>query len=183
MNSVMQQLFMSPYFRNFIFSAVDQKENELMIEDNVLYQSKILFTNLMTSKMPTFSPVVFFNSILGHNDELLLDQQRDAEEFLNIYMDKLEQNIKGTDDHKYLNSIFGGNFAQELICQGCSHRSSREEQYLSVNIEIENKSNILEGLDSFVKSEMLEGENTYYCERCDKKTESLKRCYFKKLPN
>ena len=180
----MQQFFMSPYFRSFIFSAVDQKKNELLIEDNVLYQSKYLFANLMNSKMPTYNPVVFFNSIKDFNGEPMpTNEQRDVDEFLNIYMDKIEQNIKGTDDHKYLNSIFGGSFAQELICKGCPHRSSREEQYLSVNIEIKNKSNILEGLDLFIQGEMLEGDNAYYCERCDKKIDTLKRCCIKKLPN
>ena len=98
-------------------------------------------------------------------------------------MDKIEQNIKGTDNEKYLKSIFGGSFAQELIWKGCPHRSSREEQYLSVNIEIKNKSNILEGLDLFIQGKMLEGDNTYYCERCDKKIDALKRCCITKLPN
>lgn len=30
---------------------------------------------------------------------------------------------------------------------------------------------------------MLEGDNAYYCERCDKKVDTLKRCCIKKLPN
>ena len=69
MNSLIQQLFMSPYFRSFVFSAIDQKKHELLIEDNVLYQSKYLFTNLMNSKMPTYNPVVFFNSTKDFNGE------------------------------------------------------------------------------------------------------------------
>lgn len=28
--------------------------------------------------------------------------------------------------------IFGGAFANELICKGCPHRSEREEAYLSI---------------------------------------------------
>jgi len=166
MNSLMQQLFMSPYFRSFICSAIDQKKNDMPEEDNVLYQSKYLFANLIKNKMPTYNPIVFFNSIKDFNGEPMpTNEQRDVDEFLNIYMDKIEQNIKGTKDDKYLNSIFGGTFAQELICKGCPHRSSREEQYLSVNIEIKNKSNVNEGLELFIQGEMLEGDNAYYCER------------------
>jgi hypothetical protein len=137
MNSLMQQLFMSPFFRSFICSAVDQKREELPVEDNVLYQTKYLFANLMKTKMPTYNPIVFFNSIKDYTGEPMpTNEQRDVDEFLNIYMDKIEQNIKGTEDDRYLQSIFGGSFAQELICKDCPHRSSREEQFLSVNVEI-----------------------------------------------
>lgn len=184
MNSLMQQFFMSPYFRSFIFSAKDQKFNEMPMEDNVLYHTKYLFGNLMKTRMPTYNPIVFFNSIKDFNGEPMpTNEQRDVDEFLNIYVDKIEQNIKGTEDDKYMKSIVCGTFAQELICKDCPHRSSREEQYLSVNIEIKNKSNILEGLDLFIQGEMLEGDNAYYCERCDKKVDTLKRCCIKTLPN
>lgn len=175
---------MSPYFRSFIFSAVDQKEHEMKREDNVLYQSKYLFGNLMKTRMPTYNPVVFFNSIKDFNGEPMpTNEQRDVDEFLNIYMDKIETNIKGSKDDEYLKSIFGGTFAQELICVDDPFRSSREEPFLSVNIEIKNKNNILEGLDLFIQGEMLEGDNAYYCERLDKKVDTLKRCCIKKLPN
>lgn len=184
MNSLMQQLFMCPHFRNFISVAVDQKKDQLSPEDNVLYQTKYLFANLIKTRMPTYNPIVFFNSIKDFNGEPMpTNEQRDVDEFLNIYMDKIEQNIMGSDDEKHLKSIFGGAFAQELICKGCPHRSSREEPYLSVNLEIKNKSNIKEALELFIQGEMLEGDNAYYCERCDKKVDTLKRCCIKKLPN
>lgn len=175
---------MIPHFRSFICHAKDQKEKETTIEDNVLYQSKYLFANLIKNRMPTYNPIVFFNSIKDFNGEPMpTNEQRDVDEFLNIYMDKIEQHIKGSDDHTTMNTIFGGTFAQELICKDCPHRSSREEQYLSVNIEIKNKANIIEGLELFIQGEMLEGDNAYYCERCDKKIDTLKRCCIKKLPN
>jgi ubiquitin carboxyl-terminal hydrolase 9/24 len=30
---------------------------------------------------------------------------------------------------------------------------------------------------------MLEGDNAYFCEKCDKKRDTLRRCSFKRLPN
>ena len=113
---MMQQFFMSPYIRSLILTSKDYKESELAPEDNVLYQSKYLFANLIQSKMPTYNPIAFFNSIKDSNGEPMpTNEQKDIDEFLSIYMDKIEQNIKGSDDEKQLNLIFGGAFAQELI--------------------------------------------------------------------
>lgn len=41
----------------------------------------------------------------------------------------------------------------------------------------------MESLDSFVEGEMLEGDNAYYCEKCEKKVNTLKRCCIKRMPN
>jgi ubiquitin carboxyl-terminal hydrolase 9/24 len=38
-------------------------------------------------------------------------------------------------------------------------------------------------LQSFVEGEMLEGENAYLCEKCDKRVSTLKRVCIKRLPN
>ena len=40
----------------------------------------------------------------------------------------------------------------------------------------------MEGLNSFIQGEMLEGDNAYLCEKCDKKVDTLKRTCLKKLP-
>lgn len=34
-----------------------------------------------------------------------------------------------------------------------------------------------------IEGEILDGENAYYCEACDKKVSALKRISLKKLPN
>jgi len=34
-----------------------------------------------------------------------------------------------------------------------------------------------------MQGEMLEGDNAYYCEKCEKKVSTLKRCSIKRLPN
>lgn len=58
-----------------------------------------------------------------------------------------------------------------------------EEPFLTVTIEIKNKRSLEESLDLFVKGDILDGQNQYYCEQYDKKINAAKRCYFKKLPH
>ena len=59
----------------------------------------------------------------------------------------------------------------------------RDEPYLTIPIQVKNKKSIFEGLDEFVKGEMLEGNNEYLCEKCNKKYPTLKRVSIKTLPN
>jgi len=107
----------------------------------------------------------------------------DADEFFNMFMDKLENQIKGTKFEHSIKQHFGGVVSNELICKGCPHYSEREETFLTVNLQVKNKKNIDQSLAAFVEGEMLEGDNAYHCAICDKKVTTLKRACLKKLPN
>jgi len=106
----------------------------------------------------------------------------DVDEFLNLLMDRLETAIKGTPQQHSITQHFGGKFADEKICKGCPHKYESTEPFLSFSIPVKNKKSIIEGLNAFVQGDMLEGDNAYYCEKCDKKVETLKRTCVKKLP-
>jgi ubiquitin carboxyl-terminal hydrolase 9/24 len=69
-----------------------------------------------------------------------------------------------------------------MICKGCPHTYERPEPFLSIGVPVKNKKSVQEGLEAFIQGEMLEGENAYYCEKCDKKVDTLKRTCIKKLP-
>jgi ubiquitin carboxyl-terminal hydrolase 9/24 len=69
-----------------------------------------------------------------------------------------------------------------MICKGCPHSYEREEPFLSISVPVKNKKSLQEGLQAFIQGDMLEGENAYNCEKCDKKVDTLKRTCIKKLP-
>jgi ubiquitin carboxyl-terminal hydrolase 9/24 len=48
---------------------------------------------------------------------------------------------------------------------------------------VKNFKHIYESLDAFILGEMLEGDNAYYCDKCEKKIPTLKRVCIKSLPN
>lgn len=64
----------------------------------------------------------------------------------------------------------------------CACRYSREEPFTALNVDIRNQQHLFESLDVFVKGDLLEGANAYFCERCDKKVDTVKRMCIKKLP-
>ena len=107
----------------------------------------------------------------------------DVDEFFNMFLDKLEDILKLTKQEYIIKRVFGGKLCNELICKGCPHYSERDEPFLAISLQVKNKKNILESLQSFVEGEMLEGENAYMCEKCDKRVSTLKRVCIKRLPN
>lgn len=107
----------------------------------------------------------------------------DADEFFNTFMDRVENQIKGTKQEHSIKNHFGGVVSNELICKGCPHYSEREEPFLTVSLQVKNKKSIDQSLAAFVEGEMLEGDNAYHCAICDKKVNTLKRVCLKKLPN
>ena len=52
-----------------------------------------------------------------------------------------------------------------------------------MSLEVKNKKSVQESLNSFIEGDLLEGDNAYFCEKCEKKITTRKRCCIKKLPN
>jgi ubiquitin C-terminal hydrolase len=50
---------------------------------------------------------------------------------------------------------------------------------MAIQLQVKNKHSILESLSSFVEGEMLEGDNSYFCEKCEVKRDTT----IKRLPN
>ena len=66
--------------------------------------------------------------------------------------------------------VLGGKFAQQIICRNCpSHRSEREEDFVSISVDVRHKRNLEESLCSYVQGELLEGDNQWHCEACGAK--------------
>ena len=110
------------------------------------------------------------------------DEQMDVEEYYNMFMDRLEGAIKGTPQEKTIQYHFGGKFANDIICKenGCLY--SRAEPFLSLGVPVKNKKTLQEGLDSFIAGDLLEQDNQYHCEKCDKKVDALKRTCLNEMP-
>lgn len=184
MNSIMQQLFMIPTFRKALLEVEDTNFGNQPIEENPLCQLKMIFGGLMEIEKQYFNPKHFcsaFKDIEGSPIDPLV--QKDVDEFFIMLLDRIESLIKGKKEEKMIKNLFQGVFANEFICKGCPHYSEREEPFLAISLQVKNKNSIQESLDAFVEGEMLEGDNAYYCEKCEKKVTTLKRCCVKRWPN
>ncbi len=182
MNSLLQQFYMIPSFRNDILAAEDPKKHADP-DNNLLYQIQCLFAALNTSVKQYYNPKVFCHAFKDWDGKSInVLEQMDVDEFFNLFLDKIECAIKGTPQASTIKYHFGGVFANQLLCKDCPHSSVREEPFLALNLQVKNKKSLQQCLESFVEGEMLQGNNAYHCEKCDKKVTTLKRVCIKRLP-
>jgi ubiquitin carboxyl-terminal hydrolase 9/24 len=156
------------------------------LEDNLLYQLKCIFIALAESEEQFFNPGGLCGAFKDWDgNPVNVYEQMDVDEFYNQLMDKLENLVKdsGEEDKDFIKDHFGGTLSNELICKGCPHYYERDEPFGAIPLNVKNKKTIHDSLKAFIEGEMLEGDNAYKCEKCDKKVDTLKRVTIKKLPN
>ena len=183
MISLFQQLFMVPSFREDLLAVDDPNHENQEPDENMFYQLQAIFSGLLKSEKQYVNPKGFchaFKDWEGQPTNVM--EQMDVEEFLQMFFDRLETAIKGAPQEKTIQAHFGGKLANEMICQGCPHQYERPEPFLSLGVPVKNKKSIMEGLNAFIQGDMLEGDNAYFCAKCDKKVDTLKRQCIKELP-
>ncbi|CAD8154340.1 unnamed protein product [Paramecium pentaurelia] len=182
MNSLLQQLYMVPAFREKLLQVEDKSTG--VLEENLLHQLKCLFLALKHSQKQYHNPKKFchaFKDLDGNPTNIF--EQMDVDEFCNLLMDRIELSIKSTSDEDLVKRNFGGVISNEIIGKTCPHYSEREEPFFAISLPVANKKNLEECLQTLVQGDLLEGENAYSCEQCNKKVSALKRTCIKKLPD
>ena len=189
LNSIIQQLFMIPTFRETIIKIENPSTN------NILYELQLLFSALKIYENPYYDPRSF---VIANN--LNFTEQMDADEFYGILIDKIEKDIKEIycpkiedktmekkeDTYKYkdiFNYFFGIKVLDELRFTDCGHKRYNEFCYYNIQIEIKNCNNIYESLNNYFKAEIMDGDNKINCEECKTKRACHKHLLLKSLPN
>ena len=182
MNSILQQLFMLPTFREGVLSVAVNPEHP---EDDLLNQFQTVFASLQESDKQYVNPKALTKAFKPDGQALNPMEQMDVDEFFNNFMDKIESQLQPDSQAKSLiQDHFGGFQSTELIGKNsCSHRSERAEPFLTLPLEVKNKKSIYESLESFVQGEILEGDNAYQCDHCDAKVTAERRVSIRHLPN
>ena len=115
MNSMMQQFFMIPAFRYNLLCIDDGKAEEIkeykgeQIDDNMMHQVQNLIAHLELSERNDFNPMAFcfsFKEFDGSPTNTA--EQKDAQEFLNVIFDRIENALKPTSRKHLVQGIFGG---------------------------------------------------------------------------
>jgi len=185
MNSLLQQFYMMPHFRNaLIKSGVDltQKMSEEDCTESLLFQLMRMFSFLSLSEKQAFDTVNFcraYKDETGRPVDVRI--QQDAQEFFTILADRLETEMKESRYRYLLNDTFGAQVAHQMICQGgCNKTRERKQPMPMISLPIKNRNNMVESLEAFVQSEELDGVS---CDHCQKKCLTFKRQVLHTLPN
>lgn len=191
MNSVVQQLYMIPDLRCgvltsdvnsgklIMYNLVDDKHN------SSLFQLQLIFANLQETEKKYYTPRDFTKTISIEGRPVDVRRQQDAQEFFNILSENIEDEVKGTTNEKLLKEILGGEICNEIksLEEGHEYVSHSYEPFYTLQLDIKNRKSIEEALDYYIKPDILEGDNKYYCEKYDKKIKVHKRAFLKKTSN
>jgi ubiquitin carboxyl-terminal hydrolase 9/24 len=178
MNSLLQQFFMVPQLRESILASEDKHTGK--IEESALFGLKNIFSSLKAYDSQYYNAKDFTQNFDGQ--QLDIREQMDVDEFFNTLIDKIENHIKDSPYQNLFKHFFGFTVSDEFICKGCPHYSERNVYSQSIQLQVLNKKSIVESLKSYVEGELLEGDNAYHCDKCDKKVNALKRQCIKTLP-
>eukprot|EP01155_Anaeramoeba_flamelloides_P024384 Anaeramoba_flamelloidesa809850_50.p1 GENE.a809850_50~~a809850_50.p1 ORF type:complete len:805 (+),score=289.42 a809850_50:62-2416(+) len=181
MNSLLQQLFMIPEFRSLILNSKVNDKN-----DNLFYELKKIFQNLLTSEKKFANTEYFCKSFKGWDGQSLNPRiQQDADEFLKMLLDKIEEQLKSNNqDYNYINDLFAGKLVNQIIGikENDPHFSERIENFFTISIPIVKKGSIEDSLENYIEGEVLDGENQYYSDQLSRKIDARKRVCIHTLP-
>ena len=180
MNSIIQQFFMIPMFRETILSISNENT------DTVLYQLQLLFSSLKTFECEYYNPKPFVVK-----SQLNFYEQRDADEYFGQFIDTIENDIKELYTSKnepnpykdLFKFFFGIKVIDELKFVDCGHKRFNEFYYNNIQLEIKGFNNIEDSLKNYCKTEIMDGDNKINCEICNMKRTCHKRQILKSLPN
>ena len=193
MNSTMQQFFMTPTLRYSILRFSDNKKNNNIklneiynrqneqIDDNMFHQCQKLFSYLLLSQKADYNPFGFtyaFKDIDGNPTKLF--EQKDAQEFLAIFLDRLEQASKNTKYKNLIYNIFGIKYCSLITCLSCGKVSYKFDPSVFLSLEVKNMKSLNDSLDKYIHEEYIDG---YNCEGCKKNCRISKRNILTSLPN
>ena len=177
MNSLLQVFYHIIPFRESLLKCNCKEEKK-----NSLCEVKKLFNSLKyINDSFYYTPNSFVNNF---DDEILnVHQQMDVDEFFADILNKLEKRLKKSENENLIKYFFQGRLNDNLIFQeGCMHHRTNVNDFYSIQLQVKNKKNINESLDTLLEGELMNGDNCIYCSQCDKKFPAIKNQCFKILP-
>ncbi|XP_067645326.1 ubiquitin carboxyl-terminal hydrolase 47 isoform X2 [Eurosta solidaginis] len=183
LNSLLQALFMTPEFRNALYRWEADSENEAK---NIPYQLQKLFLNLQTSKKSAVETTDLTRSFGWDSTQAW--QQHDIQELCRVMFDALEQKFKNTKQMHLIANLYEGKMIDYVKCLECNTEKTRADTFLDIPLPVRPfgsavaYGSIEEALRAFVQPETLDGNNQYFCEKCEKKCDAHKGLKFKNFP-
>ena len=203
MNSLLQIMYMNIDIRNYFLDFFPQSLPENISDadkaNNVFLQLKRLFYHLKWSEKKSFLPsdwTYAFKDETGVNPINVM-QQQDAQEFLQIFCDRIDQCHKllvhqqsssAESSVNLLEGFFGGKICNQMFqtsppANGKPEIREQEESFVCISLEVKGVKNLEASLEKFVAGEQI---NDYLWNENDKSSarENItKRQCFSQLSN
>lgn len=155
---MLQQLFMVPEFRYQLLKAVDNSPENMQehkgdkIDDRLLIQLQKLFGFLELSERHAYNPKELCFSIKDYDGTpIRTGEQKDSQEFVGVFFERLETLLKPTTQRYLLQDTFQGNMCSQFICQSCGKVKNRLELFYTLSLQVKNCTGITDSLSQLIK--------------------------------
>ncbi|KAJ7920444.1 hypothetical protein B0H13DRAFT_2422418 [Mycena leptocephala] len=152
MNSLLQSLYCTRYFRRAVYQI--PTEDEIPTESVALALQRV-FYHLQISDQPVGTTEL--TKSLGWTSFL----QHDVQEFNRVLVDKLESKMKGTKAEGAMVKLLAGKLKSYIKCVDVDYESSKIEEFNDIQLNVKGMKNLYESFRDYVAVEMLDGENKY----------------------
>ncbi|EGT51298.1 hypothetical protein CAEBREN_11655 [Caenorhabditis brenneri] len=181
-NSFLQVWFNVPEFRQLIYDFRPSPDfnpppaPRMDVERAMMILQDIFYT-LQTTPFPDTDKTSLLVKVLRLNSE-----QQDSQEFGTKLFNALERCLpehpNGSDTEKRMRNLFTGATADRIVCQ-CGQRSENETPAISIQLNIEGYTTLLDALDANFREEKLDD---FTCSECNEKGNATKQADYIKLP-
>ncbi|KAF6765135.1 ubiquitin carboxyl-terminal hydrolase 5 [Ephemerocybe angulata] len=158
MNSLLQSLFCTRYFRKAVYQIPTEHDHPT---ESVALALQRVFYHLQTSDQPVGTTELTKSFGWKSLDSFL---QHDVQEFNRVLQDKLESKMKGTQAEGAIQKLFVGKMKSYIKCVNVDYESSRSEEFNDIQLNVKGMKNLYESFKDYVAVEMLDGENKYQAE-------------------
>ncbi|CAI9727683.1 ubiquitin carboxyl-terminal hydrolase 40-like [Octopus vulgaris] len=189
LNSLLQTLFLTPEFRESLFSLGENELGKLSDRNNpdakvrvIPLQLQRLFTQLLFADLRSISTVELTESFGWTNNEEM--QQHDVQELNRILFSAIEDSLVGTSGQNLIHKLYHGQVVNKIICSECGNISERQEDFVDIPLSVSKDSSSLEQALStlYCELETMDGNNKYYCNPCQKLVIAKKGAKLRSLP-
>lgn len=159
MNSLLQSLYFTNFFRKAVFQIPTQDEEPTK---SVALALQRVFYHLQfdDDAVDTRELTKSFGW-----DTLDAFMQHDVQEFNRVLQDSLENKMKKTVAEGSIEKLFVGKMKSYIKCVNVNFESSREETFYDIQLNVKGKANLYESFKDYIEVEMLDGENKYQSEK------------------
>ena len=125
-------------------------------------------------------------------------QQQDAHEMLTNLLSDVSEAVRKIEETRmkyglrekqkphqiktFVETSFEGFFAAETKCLTCEEQTCREEEFLSISVDVAQNVSLHCALRNFAKGELLNSDNKFYCNSCRSLQEAKRSMRLHRLP-
>ncbi|KAF8958297.1 Ubiquitin carboxyl-terminal hydrolase 48 [Entomortierella lignicola] len=178
-NSLLQVWFHDLAFRDAIYRCRFSEDVDKTM--NALYQLQLLFLHLDKGIRTYYNPLSLVKSL-----KLDTAMQQDAQEFCNLFMARIDNQLQNQQDPwlgGFIRNQFQGHYSYNTTCSNCKKTSVRGCTFYELMLNIKDNCTLMDCLEEFVEPEKLEGADRYSCSTCGSLQDASREIKLDKLPN